>query len=288
MAAQIQIDQSGKPAGVPGEAREDLDLGTNVTLTAIGGPFAAHQWTIIDKPIDIIGAAQSAALLSSPTASATDVTPIDLAGTYLVQLSVDSGSGLGATADDIARITFYAGPALASDPTQLPRRRPAFQERTEHNVPGAIFANNPRGWAQEWERWFAFIENIVANANVMTFGLAGPYSAATVPGFFEPPRRIISTRTLSAVHMFRRTAGTAGTTRLDVLHNGTSVFLVDGDKPQVDATDGDNFGMVTTTFDPGQVSFSVGEFIDVELETVETFKAGPPEGPEGFSAILVF
>lgn len=170
MAAQIQLDQAAKPAGTPGQAREDLDIGTNVTATAIGGPFAQHQWTIVDKPVDIPGAAQSAALLSAASASATDVTPVDTPGTYKLRLEVDSGSGLGALADDVAEITFYAnqlaatirGP-LATDPAELPRRRPAFGERTEHNVNGPIFAGgNPRGWAQEEDRWFAVIERIYA------------------------------------------------------------------------------------------------------------------------------
>lgn len=158
MAAEIIVDQAAKPPGVAGDAREDLVTGTDVTLTASGGPFLVHQWSLIDKPVDIVAGAQASSLLATPTASSTLVSPIDVAGTYLAELLVDSGQGLGATADDIARITFYAGPTLSSNPAALPRRRPAARETTEHNVADAIFpGGNTRGWAQEWERWFAYL-----------------------------------------------------------------------------------------------------------------------------------
>lgn len=166
MAVQIQIDQpgSGAPPGIPGQAREDLATGFAVQLTATGGPFAAYQWSIIDKAVDIMAGLQSAALLSAPAAAVTQMVPIDFVGTYLVQVVVDSGSGLGANADDIARITFYAGTALNSlnpIPDQLPRRQMAFRETTEHNVPDAVFPlGNPRGWAEEWERWFAVLRRL--------------------------------------------------------------------------------------------------------------------------------
>lgn len=165
-AVQIRVDQpgSGAPPGVTGQAREDLATGFPVTLTAVGGPYLGYQWSIVDKPLDIVAATQSGALLGSPTASTTSFGPIDTVGTYLVQIVVDSGSGLGATPDDIAQITFYAGVGLNSlnpDPEQLPRRQMAFRETTQHNVPDVVFPlGNPRGWAQEWERWFALLRRI--------------------------------------------------------------------------------------------------------------------------------
>lgn len=159
MALQIRIDQAGKPPGVAGQAREDLATGTAVQLTATGGPFSKYLWTVLWKPIDIIGATRSAAALSSATSNATLLQPIDLAGTYFVEVSVDSGSGLGALLTDVARVTFYAGPTLATDPTQLPRRIPAFQETVEHTVPdGLDLAGNPDGWSREWLRWFALLQ----------------------------------------------------------------------------------------------------------------------------------
>lgn len=159
MAAQIIVDQAAAPPGIAGKAREDLVTGTDVTLTAAGGPFLQHLWRLIDKPVDIVAGTLASSVLVTPTASATLVQPVDVRGTYLAELVVDSGQGLGAGADDIARITFYAGPALAANPQALPRRQPAARETTEHNVNDLIFpAGNPRGWAQEWERWFAYMQ----------------------------------------------------------------------------------------------------------------------------------
>ena len=151
MALQIVINQAGKPAGVAGQAREDLDLGVPVTLSTSGGPFAQYRWSIISKPVDLITTlARSAAGLATPTSSTTQFTPIDLEGTYLLELAVDSGAGLGAKDTDVARISFYAGPLLAAEPWMYPRREPAFGERTEHNVPDVIDpSGNPEGWARE-------------------------------------------------------------------------------------------------------------------------------------------
>lgn len=157
MPVQILIDQAGAPAGIAGQAREDLQTGVPVTLTATGGPFLAYQWSIIDKAVNMLAGVQSAALLTAPLAGVTQIAPIDQVGTYLVQVVVDSGSGLGATANDVARITFYAGAALNflnSDVAELPRREMAFREETQHNVPDVIFpGGNIRGWAQERQRW---------------------------------------------------------------------------------------------------------------------------------------
>lgn len=159
MALQILINQMGKPAGVPGVAREDLDLGTPVDLQALGGPFLAVQWSIGDKPIDYTVPAQSSAAYSAPNNALTQLTPIDYAGTYLIRVAVDQGFGLGARPEDNASITFYAGPALSPTFNLFPRRLPAFGERTEHNVPSPPFANNPRGWAEAIEKYFASLLN---------------------------------------------------------------------------------------------------------------------------------
>ena len=187
MSVQIQIDQpgSGAPAGSPAQAREDLVLGFPVQLTAIGGPFLAYLWSLVDKTVDMAAGAQSLALLSAPTAAITQVTPIDIEGTYEAQVVVDSGFGLGALPEDVARITFYAGPtlnALAADPAELPRREPSFQETTEHNVPDAIFPlGNARGWAQERQRWQEVLKRIYAGKSWawgrVTVPSGGPVSA---------------------------------------------------------------------------------------------------------------
>lgn len=163
MAVSIIIDQpgSGAPPGIPGQAREDLRTGFPVQLTADGGPFLQYQWSIIDKAVDIEVGVQSAAVMATPNAVTTLLTPGDLEGTYLVEVVVDSGSGLGANAEDVARITFYLGPslnALNADAAELPRREMAFRETTEHNVPDLVFpGGNERGWAEERQRWQAVL-----------------------------------------------------------------------------------------------------------------------------------
>ena len=123
--AQIKIDQSGKLAGLPGFARQDLDTGTAVSLTAVGGPFKAYRWTLIDVPVDVDEDQLATTGITSPNQAITDVMPIDVAGTYLVQLEIDSGGGLGNSPDDIVRITFYAGPPLSPWAYELPQRIPA-------------------------------------------------------------------------------------------------------------------------------------------------------------------
>ena len=180
MAVQIKIDQpgSGAPPGVAGVAREDLVTGFGVQLTATGGPFLAYQWSIVDKAVNIMAGVQSAALLGAPNAAVTTLSPIDQIGTYLVQIVVDSGSGLGALPDDVSTLTFYAGAppwapggSLNPTPNALPRRQMAFRETTEHNVADPVFPlGNPRGWAEEWERWFAVMER-VAGATLFAAGV---------------------------------------------------------------------------------------------------------------------
>jgi len=159
---QIVVNQAGKPAGVAGQAREDLVTGVPVQLTITGGPFAAYFWSFIDKPVEYLPTpSYSSAGLLTPLLDATQCSPIDNQGTYLVQLIVDSGMGLGATPDDVQSITFYAGNTLNTVANMLPRRVPAFGEQTQHNVPDTILPGglNFRGWAEELGRWFEVIKS---------------------------------------------------------------------------------------------------------------------------------
>jgi len=241
MVAQIVVNQMGKPAGVAGRAREDLDTGMTVVLSAAGGPFSVHLWELVDAPLDLFTPAQSAATLATPTASTTNLSPIDNEGTYKVRLTVDSGSGLGATAADIAEITFAAYLStnpLASDPAELPRRVPAFTERTEHNVVDALFpAGNPRGHATELDRWFAVIRRIApgasfawAKVDVATGGPAVALSSfnCTVNWLSTGTVEILFTRhaannSYAVVHSPR--GGTVGATSL-VSFESTSSFRI--------------------------------------------------------------
>lgn len=171
MAVQILLAQAGKPAGSAGKARDDFATGVAVQVQAVGGPFASYLWTFVSKAVDVVGGARASSAFASATSSTTSVSPIDVAGEYLVQLAVDSGQGLGATEDDVARIVFYAGdPAgdatsgpLNADPAELPQRMPAFREKLEDNVSDAIdVTGNTEGWARPWLKLKAVINRIYA------------------------------------------------------------------------------------------------------------------------------
>lgn len=168
MAVLVKIDQAAKPAGVAGRAREDLDTGVSVTLSAIGGPFLQYSWTLRYVAIDILAGTRATSVLSAPAAAVTSLSPIDKPGMYAGRLVVDSGAGLGASPDDVADWSFYAGTPgdplfgpLATAPDELPRRGIAAGERGEHNVPDAFDpAGNVDGWAREWERWKALFRRL--------------------------------------------------------------------------------------------------------------------------------
>lgn len=86
--ALITIDQSGKPPGIAGAAREDLDLfsGANpVVLTNDDDTgVVTWTWTLLDKPNG------SAATLSG-AATATAELQADVRGSYLVRLVTSDG-----------------------------------------------------------------------------------------------------------------------------------------------------------------------------------------------------
>ena len=214
MPVQITINQAGKPAGTAGVAREDLATGTTVVLTATGGAYAAYLWEVLDCAVDHIGLVRSAVGLATPSAASSNLLPIDLAGTYRVRVSVDSGAGIGATAADVATITFYAGPALAALASALPRRIPAFGELLEHNVPQAAgygSTRNFRGWSPEMERWFLVIEACY-NA-IIGMGTAGTWTV-------ESQSVAVAGQT---VFDTIATISTAGLLNVQVLFNGVAL-----------------------------------------------------------------
>lgn len=163
---KIVVNQGALPPGVPGFAREDMSTGTDATVAVVGGPYLEQLWSWVDRPIDMAIPAQSSASFADPTAPTTNVSPVDLVGTYFLQVLVDQGFGLGARPEDASRLTFYAGdPAVPLNPVwdDLPRRVPAFAEQREHNPQDdPIFGllGNLRGWAQEWVRWFGVIARL--------------------------------------------------------------------------------------------------------------------------------
>lgn len=102
----------------------------------------------------------------------------------------------------------------------------------------------------------------------ISFSLVGVFSGAAVPGTFESPYHMLSARTISSVSLIRRVAGDSGTTRVDVLKNGVSIFANDAVKPQVTSASGDESISTKNTFTSS--SFSINDILDIELETAET------------------
>ena len=79
----IIITQSGV-SGATGESREDIVIGSQVTLSNIDSSgVTSYKWEIVGKPY------ASSAVLSSTTASIVTFTP-DVIGSYLIQLTINN------------------------------------------------------------------------------------------------------------------------------------------------------------------------------------------------------
>lgn len=115
----------------------------------------------------------------------------------------------------------------------------------------------------------------------------GVYSGAAVPVYLNAPRVVWlpAPRTLQRALLLRRTAGGAGSSAVQVYRNGNPVLTV---PLAVTAAAGDYAAAQTTSFQVGQDVFGPLDVIDVQLTSVESFKAGPPPGPEGLRLLLVF
>jgi hypothetical protein len=155
--AAITINQSGKPAGVSNQSRDDLDLytapGTEIQLSNSGVGGTTFQWSIIDQPPG------AAATLTTPLLSTTLLTGATVAGSYLVQLVVDGGGSIGQIKRLIGAVQVNT-PSWVTPALNRPLRIPACGETNEFNVetsPGV--GVNLRGWAQEMSHFFLTIAN---------------------------------------------------------------------------------------------------------------------------------
>ena len=150
-----KIDQAGKPVGVAGQSRDDLDLftlpGTEIALSDGGVGATLWQWTILDQPPG------ATAFLTTPNAATTNLSNATVRGSYFVQLVVDGGA-LPAQVYRIVAGVQLDTPSWVTPPINRPLRIPAKGESLEFNVessPGA--GANSRGWAQEMDHWFRAI-----------------------------------------------------------------------------------------------------------------------------------
>lgn len=233
---QILLNQAGKPAGTAGIAREDFATGVKVVASAVGGPYVSYLWEILDAPIDYLVPVASAVGLSNSTGSTTDVTPIDLPQTYRLRLSVDSGSGLGATSDDVADITFYAGTALAALPYELPRRKPAFGESLEHNAVDAILfpSGQTKGWKETMDKWFLVVEQLYASVAALGGNWVRQDVAAITYGqtIFDVTLEFSATGILNPIVMMNGLVLTPSLYRIsNVGGHGRVLYMPTGDAP---------------------------------------------------------
>ena len=91
-----------------------------------------------------------------------------------------------------------------------------------------------------------------------------------LPTTFNTPKFFNSSKKITSISLIRRIAGTSGTTRVDILANGTSIFSGDSEKPQVQASAG-NYAIDIAT---ANIVLPSGSYIEAQLETIES---GNPE-----------
>lgn len=155
------INQGALPPGIANQSRDDLVLGTTVTISD-SGPGAVRAWDLLDRPDG------SLAVLSSASGISTSFVP-DVEGTYRVRLSVDGGLN----SDQVAIVDAAIQIELPAWITALRRklRVPAWGEELDFNVRSYPDSGlNSRGWAQEVN---AFLKTLAANAFGMLVSNAG-------------------------------------------------------------------------------------------------------------------
>lgn len=101
---------------------------------------------------------------------------------------------------------------------------------------------------------------------ILMFPLHGALSAGTSQFSVVCP----IAGTISAVYLSRITAGSSGSTTLDVNKNGTTLWTTAGNRPQIAYNDSDNKVAVTL---PDVVSLAAGDLLTLDVDTVE---AGSP------------
>jgi hypothetical protein len=142
----ITINQTGKPAGVAGQARDDLSIysgaGTEVLL-ADSGTGGTRTWQLLDQPKG------AAAVIDAPDQPSISISGATIPGSYMVQLTVDGGTLPG----QIVRLIFAVQidlPSWVGGANLRKFRIPAAGETIEFNrLSSPASGPNARGWADE-------------------------------------------------------------------------------------------------------------------------------------------
>jgi len=175
----------------------------------------------------------------------------------------------------LSQPAFILGALYRFDPASL-----AVDDGVSVVKPNDIPALNPGRWL--------IVPTAGAAGGFVDFELSGVYAAAIVPGTFDPMWSPKTNATITLIELTRRTAGTAGTTLLDITINGVTLFLLPADQPLATAGFGNNVVQYFSIFDPAMVTLVPTDLVECVLQTVETFKLGPPPGPEGLRVRLYY
>lgn len=241
---------------------------TGLPVTIANSLAQAGQYKLDDVP-------DTSALAEGnigPSAATSAFTP-DVPGGYLVGLYDAAG------VVRIARLVF-----VVPEPTGYVLPPHGATSDVKDPTTGAVTTGNfrPSGSALfKTKGWKTILPLLRKLASVLAasdigsfeFTLDGDLSlVAALPAIFDPAKRSPSARTIAGVELTRDVAGTAGTTRVDLLVNGVSVFAVDGDKPQIAF----GAGALARSYKVPTAAAAVaaGAFVQAELENVE---GGNPE-----------
>jgi hypothetical protein len=172
IVAKPKFDQSGKPAGVALESRDDLDSGVAVTVTDTG-PGPTRLWELVDKPDG------SAAVLTASSGVSTQFTP-DIPGSYAVRLTVNGGPSSDYITTRVAGVQLALPQWITLYGRNL--RIPAAGETDWFNVRSSPDSGaNTRGWALEVNKFF----NTIASYGFGVLGLNGGLPLTDVNGDAE-------------------------------------------------------------------------------------------------------
>lgn len=138
--ALIRIDQINNPipVGVAGVSRDDILVGELVTVrNGNTNGVRTRRW-VLKPPLE------SAVALSSTDSEAPTFTP-DVAGTYLIKLSVNAGIDMGLDGDEVDQRAI-----IVPDPAG--HRHPHSEEAAEANYQVAPGVFNKEGWSPAIKR----------------------------------------------------------------------------------------------------------------------------------------
>jgi len=162
MAAAILINQTTRPAGVLGVARDDGVIDQVVTCSS-GTVAASYLWVLVDVPI------RSGLTRGTVGVGSTFTFTPDIKGTYLVSLQLNGSSLAGDNAQNFIAIKSFGIWTRAW-------RYLAAREQNIDNIlrPGLGFPGNvnTRGWATNEDLIFEEIEE--ATARVLTAVTTSP------------------------------------------------------------------------------------------------------------------